>query len=121
MALHTGLEIYKTTKELLLLVVKTVANMRRDLKHDLGGELRRECVRATVMIFRTNTTRDQAQRHQHLLDLIESMEVVTLLLRIGEDLGHDVIPKAAHAKAIPLIHSIEKQANAWKKLYAPVP
>ena len=63
MALHTDLEIYKTTKELLLVVSKMVANMRRDFKHDLGGELRRECVRAAVLIFRTNTARESKRRY----------------------------------------------------------
>lgn len=120
MALHTELEIYRTTRDLLLVVTKAVANMRRDFKHDLGGELRRECVRATVLIFRTNTTRDPKRRYRHLMRLLERMEVVKLLLRIGHDMGSSVISDKDHAKAIPLVESIEKQANAWKKTYAPV-
>ena len=120
MALHTELEIYKTTRDLLRVITKAVANMRGDFKRDLGGELRRECVRATVLIFRTNTARDSKRRYRYLMRLLERMEVVKLLLRSGHDMGSSVITDKAHAAAIPLVESIEKQANAWKKLYAPV-
>lgn len=121
MANHTELEIYGTTKDLLLLVSRMVGKMRGDFKHDLGGELRRECVRSVVLIFRTNTARESKRRYRYLMRLIERMEIVTMLLRIGKDLGQDVVGKKDHAQAIDLVVSIEKQANAWKKLYAPVP
>lgn len=121
MALHTELPIYRATRDLLLVVCRIVGKMRGDFKHDLGGELRRECVRSTVLIFRVNTAREPKRRYRYLMRLVERMENVKLLLRVGKDLGQDIVGRKDHAAAILLVENVEKQANAWKKQYAPAP
>lgn len=110
MALHSELPIYKVAYDLLALVVTLVRNMPRDVKQQIGAELRDECINITILIFRANVAREKAP---HLLELIERLQVTELLIRLSHDLRF-IAPKQ-YAAAIALTGQIGRQANGWRK------
>ncbi len=115
MALHSELPIYKVAYDLLGIVLQLVRNMPRDVKLQIGGALRDECVAITVLIFRANVARDKAP---HLLEVIERLQVAELLLRLSHDLRF--IGQKQYAAAIALTAQIGKQANGWRRKFSPV-
>jgi len=116
MALHSDLPIYKVAYDLLGHVLMLARNMPRDVKQQVGGALRDECISITVLIFRANVARDKGPP---LLEAIERLQVAELLLRLSHDL-HFIAPKQ-YATAIALTSQIGKQANGWRKKYLPSP
>ena len=108
--LHSELPIYKVAYDLLGLIVQVARNMPRDVKQQLGGALRDECVQITVCIFRANVAREKAP---HLLEVLERLQVAELLLRLSRD--KRLISTAQYAAAIELTTSIGKQANGWRR------
>jgi hypothetical protein len=115
MAIHTSLPIYKVTYDLLGLVVDIVKNMPREFKQSIGGEIRDECVKVTVLVFRANVAEDKVP---HLTELIERLQVAELLLRLARD--KQFISTGQYARAIKLTDSIGKQATGWRKASTPV-
>jgi hypothetical protein len=116
MALHSELPIYKVAYDLLGLILQVARTMPRDVKQQVGGALRDECVQITVLIFRANVARDKAP---HLLEVIERLQVAELLLRLSHDLRF--IGQKQYAAAIALTAMIGKQANGWRKKSVPSP
>ena len=116
MALHSELPIYKVAYDLLSLILQVARNMPRDVKLQVGGALRDECLQITVLIFRANVAREKAP---HLLEVIERLQVAELLLRLSHDLRF--IGQKQYAAAIALTATIGKQANGWRKKYASPP
>jgi hypothetical protein len=109
MAIHTTLPIYKVAYDLLDAITDLSKNMPRDFKQSIGGKLRDECVEIVVLIFRANVSRDKAQ---HLISLVERLQVSELLLRLSRD--KRLISTGQYAKAVELTGSIGKQANGWR-------
>lgn len=109
MAIHTSLPIYKDAYELLDVVTDLAKNMPRDFKASIGGVIRDDCVKVTVLIFRANVAADKAP---HLVGLIERLQVMELLLRLSRD--KQLISTKQYAAAIRLTTSIGKQANGWR-------
>lgn len=114
--MHHDLPIYKVAYDLLALVTNLRRQMPRDVKQDLGRAISKECVQIVVLIFRANCARDKAP---HLLSIVESVEVVQLLLRLSRDLRFIAI--AHYAAAVKLTGSLGKQANGWRKSSASAP
>ena len=110
--LHSELPIYKVAYDLLGLIVQVARNMPRDVKQQLGGALRDECVQITVLIFRANVAREKAP---HLLEVLERLQGAELLLRLAHDLRW--IGQKQYAAAIALTSQIGKQANGWRKRF----
>ena len=110
MGLHTELTIHKTAYDLFDAVMDLVKNMPRDFKVSIGGKLRDECIEIIVLIFRANTARE---KEQHILSLIERLQVIDLMLRLSRD--KRLIATRQYAMAIQLTGSIGKQANGWRK------
>jgi hypothetical protein len=114
MALHTELPIHKVAYDLAGLAIDLVKNMPREIKSVIGSELRDECLKLIVLIFRANVAAD---KRPHLAQLIERKEIVELLLRLSRDKRY--ISTGQYAAAIALTASIGKQANGWKKHASP--
>ncbi|WP_454844860.1 four helix bundle protein [Ralstonia thomasii] len=110
MALHTNLPIYKAAYGLLDVVTDLVKNMARDFKRSIGEKISAECIEIMVLVFRANVAVDKSP---HLGELIERLQVIELLLRLGMD--KRLISRPAYAKAIEITTSIGKQAHGWKK------
>ena len=110
MALHHELPIYKQTYDLLTLVVTITRNIPRDFKRLIGEELRSECVKMMVMIFRANVATDKAP---HIQELLERLQVVELMLRMSKDMRW--ISTGQYASAVALTQGIGKQAKGWKR------
>ena len=78
MALHVDLPVYKLAYELLDLATDLTRNMPRDFKASIGGHIRVECVAMIVAIGKANASGDKTP---HLDDLLQSLQVVELLMR----------------------------------------
>jgi len=109
-ALHTQLPIYRAAEGLLDVVTDVVTNMQRDFKRSIGEKINVECIEIIVLVYRANVAADKSP---HLSDLIERLQVINLLLRLG--FNKRKVDKGAYGRAIELTTSIGKQANAWKK------
>ena len=110
MALHSELPIYKVAYDLLALVFNVARNMPRDAKQQFGNELRGECIRITVLIFRANVAREKAP---YLLEIVERVQVAELLIRLSHDLRF-IGPKQ-YAALIALTAQLGRQANGWRR------
>jgi hypothetical protein len=113
-SLHHQLPIYKVTYDLLGLVVDVVKNMPRDFKQSVGGAIRDECVKITVLVFRANVSEDKVP---HLTELLERLQVAELLLRLSRDKRFVSIRQ--YAAAVKLTDNIGKQASGWRKASSP--
>lgn len=109
MALHTQLPIYRAAYTLLDRVTDVVKNMPRDFKRSIGEKISAECIEIMVLVFRANVATDKSQ---HLSELLERLQVIELLLRLGMD--KRLIARPAYAGAVEQTTSIGKQANGWK-------
>jgi hypothetical protein len=108
-ALHTQLPIYRAAYALLDSVTDMVKNMPRDFKRSIGEKISAECIEIMVLVFRANVALDKAS---HLTELLERLQVIELLLRLGMD--KRLISRAAYAVSVEQTTSIGKQANGWK-------
>jgi hypothetical protein len=113
MALHTQLPIYKAAYQLLDVVTDIVTNMERAFKRSIGEKISAECLEIIVLVFRANVA---ANKTPHLSELLERLQVIELMLRLGMDKRKIVRP--AYAAAIELTTSIGKQCNGWKNAAA---
>lgn len=109
MALHIDLPIYKLAYDLLDLATDLTRNMPRDFKASLGGQIRVECVALMVLIGRANVASNKVP---HLDALIESLQVVELLMRLSHD-KRFISPKQ-WARSVELTERIGKQAGGWR-------
>ena len=116
MANHTDLPISKVTYDLLVVATDLTKNMPRDFKASIGKEIRDECVRLTVLIFRANCAGDKTP---YLDKLIERTQVIELLFRLSKDMRF--ISVAQYARAIGLTSMVGKQAGGWRKYTASSP
>jgi hypothetical protein len=110
MALHIDLAIYKLAYDLLDLATDLTRNMPRDFKASLGGQVRNECVKMMVLLGRANIATRKAP---HLDELLESLQVVELLMRLSHD--KRFISPRQWARSIELTDRIGKQAGGWRK------
>jgi hypothetical protein len=110
MALHTELNIHKTARELFAVSIEASKDMRRDFKHILGTEIRKECVAIVLRIIRANAAEDKVP---HIGQLLESVEVINTLMQACLDAK--LISPAIYGKAIGLTTSIGRQAGGWRK------
>ena len=116
MANHTDLPISKVAYDLLVVATELTKNMPRDYKASVGKEIRDECVRLSVLVFRANSAGDKTP---YLDKLIERNQVLELLFRLSKDMRF--ISVAQYARAIALTSMIGKQAGGWKKYTASSP
>ncbi|WP_375861424.1 hypothetical protein [Burkholderia stagnalis] len=80
MALHTQLPIYRAAEDLLDVVTDVVTNMQRNFKRSVGEKINFECIEIIVLVYRANVAGDKSP---HLTELIERLQVINLLLRLG--------------------------------------
>jgi hypothetical protein len=110
MALHHELPIYRQTYELLTRVLQVTRNIPRDFKRLIGEELRTECVKMMVLIFRANVA---ANKIPHIQELLERLQVVELMLRMSKDMKWISITQ--YASIVEITQSVGKQATGWKR------
>lgn len=106
MAIHTELEIYKVSYDLMGLAVDLIKNMQRAVRPVVGDRLRDECLAVLTCIQRANMAQD---KEPHLLVLNEHIETANALLRVSRD--KRIISTGQYARAIELTGSIGKQAT----------
>lgn len=109
MALHIDLPIYKLAYELLGLATELTRNLPRDFKASIGGHIRIECVALIVAIGKANAANDKTP---HIDNLLQSLQVVELLMRLSHD-KRFISPKQ-WAQSIALSDQVGKQAGGWR-------
>lgn len=106
MARTKHLPIYKVGYDLLQMVTQLIKHFSRDYRPTLGNRLHAECVNLVVLVYRANAARDKAP---HLDALLESLQVVEMLLQLASDLH--LISRGQYARTMPLTDGIGKQAG----------
>jgi len=84
MAQYQHLPIYRSTYQLLELVVRLTRGFPKDLKYSLGERIRAEVVELVVFIFKANSARQG--RAEHVANILDRMQVIELLLRLSKDM-----------------------------------
>jgi hypothetical protein len=110
MALHTQLPIHKTGSALLGLAARIHAQLPRGYKRTIGDKIVSHCSEMLDLMALANATR-QAQRAQHIEQLLTHSRAAQVWLRIGFDARH--IPQGVWAESVQLLDSVGKQANGW--------
>jgi len=110
MALASTLPIYRVTYDLLQVATRITKDMPRDYKQSLGNKIREESVQLVLLIYRANCSRD---KRPHLEDLQESLQVVTLLLRLAKDMK--LVSTGQFAQTVELTDQIGRQSSGWLK------
>lgn len=111
MAIHTDLEVYQLSRDLLRACSTLTRNMPRDYKATLGRRVFNECIEILVLIQRANTARDKIP---HLVAILESVSVVEALLRLALDTRPVCLSPKQYAIGADLCARIGKQVNKWK-------
>lgn len=109
MALHSELEIYRTSFDLLGEAVEVVRNMRLDIKKALGDRILDACIAVDLHLRNANMAED---KEPQLLSLLERLEVIELISRMCRDRGW--MPITHYAKLTERTQSIGRQCNAWR-------
>lgn len=108
MALHTDTQIFKSTRDLLLLIEQHVANMDRRFKPTIGADLRADTRRIIRCIKRANTP---GNRQTAIAEMRDWIDMVNLSLYECVELR--LISRGQYAKSLSLVDSIGKQATGW--------
>lgn len=110
MSRSMDLPIYKTSYELMKLVVESVRHFPRDFRPTLGARLNDESVKLVVAIYKANAAID---KRACIAELLESLQVVELLLKLSFDLR--LIATKQYSKSVEITGEVGKQAGGWKK------
>ncbi len=105
------LPIYRVTYELFHEVTRLARNFPRDLKIALSGKLQSECTDLVLAVYRANCSRGE-QRRKYIASILESVQVVELLLRLCKDMK--LLSIKQHSRCVELTDQIGRQANGWK-------
>lgn len=111
MAQIKHLPIYKTTYELLELIVRVTKGFPRDFKYSLGDKIRGEVIDLVVFIFKANATKQE--RMENASKIIERTQVIELLVRLTKDLR--LINVKQFSEIVLLSDSLGRQASGWIK------
>jgi len=110
MALHTDTQIFKSTRDLLLMIEQYVANMDRIFKPTIGADLRADTRRIIRCIKRANMP---GNRVAAINEMREWIDMVNLSLYECVELRQ--ISRPQYAKSLLLVEGIGKQATGWLK------
>lgn len=108
MAQYKHLPIYKTTYNLLELVVRKTKEFPKDFKYSLGEKLLNECIELVVYIYKANSA---SKKQEYIQGILERVQVVELLLRLSKDIH--LINIDSFSEIVTLTDSIAKQAQGW--------
>jgi hypothetical protein len=111
MAKYDELPIYKSAYDLLLNITDLTKNFPKDFKHSTGTMLRDEVMFIILLIFRANVNKQT--RTKYTGEIIERIQVVSVLLRLSKDMKFISIRQ--FSTAVIFIDSISKQVTGWHK------
>lgn len=109
MAIHTELPVYRLANDLLGIAVDLTRNFPRNIRQ-LGQRINDECITMLVLIARANAARNKLPA---LNDLLESQQVVEMLLRLSLDRRY--ISPRQYARAADVCDRVGKQAGGWRR------
>lgn len=112
--LHSELDIYKVSYDLLGFAVDLIRHMPRSARPVVGDRLRDECLAMFACIQAANMAE---HKDPHLVELLRRLETANVLLRVLRD--KRLISTGQYAGAVQLTGSIGKQATGWRKSASP--
>lgn len=83
----------------------------KDYKYNLANEIRDDVIELIISVYRANSCIDR--RVEHLNQVLETLQVVELLIRLSLDMR--IISNKQYADIIELTDSIGKQTSGWRK------
>lgn len=111
MAQYHHLSVYKKAFDLFVKISQVTTNFPRDFRYTVGEKLNNGCVEFIVHIYKANTART-AQRLEHIVDLLDKLQVINVLIRLACELKH--ISKERYIELITMAEDIEKQLGGWQ-------
>lgn len=117
--LHTDTEIYESVEQLGAHILRSIADMRRDVKGVLAPELLFEVAQMADCVRGAIRAAGEAKL-PHLEELLARLARLDYLLRVANRAGY--LSHSAYANSIPITQSIGRQANGLRKhFHAPAP
>lgn len=110
MAQYHHLSIYKKSFDLLVKVTQLTSNFSRDFRYTIGEKLNNGCMEFIVLIYKANTERLEGRKN-HILRLLEMLQVTNILVRLSCELKN--ISKEKYTEVISMTEDIERQLNGW--------
>ena len=110
MANYDNLPVFKTCYDLLLRIFQLGQHWRRDIRHTLGEEIKKEIIAIEQFIYQANASH---QKIGYIRSARVSMVKVKLQLRIAHDLKE--LSLNQYISTAELAESISKQLSAWEK------
>lgn len=109
--LSEELQIYKTTYDLLEMMVDLSRELPKFYRYNVGTRLVDLCLDMLALIYQANMDRDA--RQQYLTQLLICNHKIEMLLRVC--FRKKIFTAGRYAVYMQLQVSIGKQATAWKK------
>lgn len=110
MAIYTNLPIYKATYTLMLNVSRMMPHLPRDCRYTLGQDVRHKIMEITVLVYRTNRTRNKAPI---IARMRETLLEVQVLIRLMSDMRY--ISENKYIELTEQTASMSKQMASWEK------
>lgn len=110
MANYDNLPVFKACYDLLLRIFQLGQHWRRDVRHTLGEEIKKEIIVIQQCIYQANAS------HQKIAS-IQSVRVLSVKVKLQLRIAHDLkeLSLNQYITTAELVESISKQLFAWEK------
>jgi hypothetical protein len=111
MAYYEHLPIYKSALDLCVYIEKIVRHFDRHHKYVIGADLRKQSMRAVMLIIKAN---DAQNKTPALLELKDVLEEIKILVKICKEVKAFNSFKS-FGVSVKMIDSVIKQCAGWLK------
>jgi hypothetical protein len=112
MTTHEKLPIHRTGSQLLAVVVRIHAQMKRGYKRSVGEKIVDHCAEMLDLMALANAAvRDRARRTAHIQSILSHQRAATTWLRVAFDMK--LVPPGLWGDAIQMLESVARQASRW--------
>lgn len=110
MSTYSSLSVYKASYDLLLQLIVSTGNLKREYKFTIGENIKKEGMEMVKNIYRANSS---VAKKQLIQSARENIEMIRLNLRILQDLKQINLEKFVFLNQ--RIEIVSKQFIAWQK------
>lgn len=110
MATYDNLPVFKACYDLLLRIFQLGQHWRRDIRHTLGEEIKKEIIIIQQLIYQANSSPNKIEYIQRAR---VSMVKIKLQIRVAHDLKE--LSLKQYISIAEMTESISKQLSAWEK------
>ena len=111
MAQYHHLKVYRTSFDLLVMIVQVAMHFQREFRYTLGERLQNYAIDFIVVIYKANSAKTPQERATYICDLIEKLQYICVVLQLSCELKN--ISKEKYIDMSKLTQDIEKQLNGW--------